>query len=562
MEQTRQSVTGPSAELNEGPGVADNNDDTRTLTTAIERNDSDSITPAPASEDVTRPKGLTREFSMRSQKVIDDMRQMVSEAFASRIDDLSFARPPIPRGTLPMMRTITEESASQPSLACTGVHRRSVRSQEIPQDHTRIPSALYSQARLDERIAAFDTILESEDTVQTSYRERLQKVRGEFVNLRSICCREDVIGALDMRNMDLEVQVACTAHSNVKWLTYALLHGDVDITRKRNLRDYLRYTEDMANPGPSANHHRTLQRLDHRAEQVRRWVEEDPARPTPTELVRRASVILENDVQATISFLQHLLLLRYQHGSCGSKDTYRWQLKALRLKPLGMYLEWKRTQDRQTAVLLAQYGSIHPVELDREYGGRVRRLLRNVSVDQEYVENRLIDLSNVWQWVSAYNAMANNGQWDELAAEFRADGKVFDDIYPGPCVYRCHATGTHEPNDKAKVYIGMIKLQGYFFREISPERYILTRNSARMKRTHQGEQERLRRAQRMGKEDARFKSRPIARIGAWLKETSKSLSFEFKTKLTSEFVTELATKLSFSLDRKRRDPVTFEELET
>ncbi|KAL8636028.1 MAG: hypothetical protein Q9228_006534 [Teloschistes exilis] len=327
---------------------------------------------------------------------------------------------------------------------------------------------------------------------------------GDLDDSNSWYFREDAIPLMRVQNTHLAAQVITIAQDNVKWLSYVLLHGDINDSHKPTTRDYLRYAENAVRPGPAATHQDTLDRLKSHSATVRRWLEEDLAKPIPDMVKRQASVILQRDLELTISYLQHLLLLRYQHTEKVSERVYPQLLKWERLKPLSMYLEYKRTEIRPIAVALAQYAGIHPVELDREFGGRVHRLLRTISVDSKYVESRLIELGNLWGWASAYNRMANTGRWDELAVQFFNDKRFLNDIYPGPCVHACPERGIPQSNDKARVYIGIIMLQGHFFTNLKgPTQYKLSKDAASMKQRYENEQKRLRKEQR--KQEKRYR---------------------------------------------------------
>ncbi|KAL8665092.1 MAG: hypothetical protein Q9202_002492 [Teloschistes flavicans] len=373
------------------------------------------------------------------------------------------------------------------------------------------------------------------------------------------CPREDAIALTDVRDLDLASQVTLSAQSNVEWLTGVLLHGDIANSHKPTIRDYLRYAENAVNPGLDTDLRDILERLDDRSATVRRWLEDHPAKPIPNMIKRHASRILCKDIEFTTLYLQHLLLLRYQHSGNGSERIHPQRLRWDRLKPLSMYLRWKRTQDHQIAVALAHYAGLHPVELDREYAGRVSRLLRTISVDSEYVESRLIDLVNIWHWVSAYNMMANTGRWDELASQFLDDRQFLDDIYPGRCVYASSENAIPRHNDKAQVYIGMMIMHEHFFTELhGPAQYKLSKHAAKMRQRYEREQKRLRQDQREERErqgqmiretpeghmeeGSDFKSRPIAKIRTWFKE---SVSVAFKRRGPSEH------KLSCGLSRER-----------
>ncbi|KAI4192552.1 MAG: hypothetical protein LQ350_008625 [Teloschistes chrysophthalmus] len=100
--------------------------------------------------------------------------------------------------------------------------------------------------------------------------------------------------------------------------------------------------------------------------------------------------------------------------------------------------------------------------------------------------------------------MANTGRWNELAGQFFDDWQSLDDIYPGPCVYACPDMGISRSNDKARVYVGMIMLQGHFFTKFQgPAKYKLSKDAASMKKRYEQEQSRLRQEQR--EEEKRYR---------------------------------------------------------
>ncbi|KAI4199147.1 MAG: hypothetical protein LQ350_004777, partial [Teloschistes chrysophthalmus] len=196
---------------------------------------------------------------------------------------------------------------------------------------------------------------------------------GDLDNSNSCYFRENTIALMRAQDTHVAAQVVIVAQTNVKWLTGILLHGDIDDDHKPAIRDYLRYAENAVNPGPAVTHQDTLDRLKSQSATVRRWLKDDPAKPIPNiveRLERRASVTLQRDTELTMSYLQHLLLIRYQHTRKASERVYPELLKWERLKPLSMYLKYKRTEIHQIAVALAEYVGIHPVELDLEFGGR------------------------------------------------------------------------------------------------------------------------------------------------------------------------------------------------
>ncbi|KAL9578207.1 MAG: hypothetical protein Q9212_005866 [Teloschistes hypoglaucus] len=395
---------------------------------------------------------------------------------------------------------------------------------------------------------------------------------GEFEASNSWYFREDAIALMRVQDTHLAAQVIIVAQTNVKWLTDVLRHGNIDHNHKAAIRDYLRYAENAVNPGPAVTHQDTLDRLKTHSATVRRWLNDDPAKPTPNIVERRASVTLQRDTEVTMRYLGHLLLLRYQHIRKASERVWPQLREWDRLKPLSMYLEYKRTENDQTAEALAQYAGIHPVELDLAFQGRVSRLLHTISVDSKYVESRLIDLGNIWGWASAYNTMANTGRWDELAGQFFDDWQSLDNIYPGPCVYACLDMGIPKSNDKARVYVGMIMMQGHFFTKFQgPARYKLSKTAASMKKSYEQEQKRLKQEQL--KEEKRHRRmvlestvsiarqgpgivpRPMSKMKTWFKARNESIAFALKKKRPTE------QELSCGLGNERENLVSQWELE-
>ncbi|KAL8733055.1 MAG: hypothetical protein Q9181_003726 [Wetmoreana brouardii] len=482
--------------------------------------------------DTANMSELTRRLSQKSQKIIEEMRQQAEVAFATQTDVLSNISPPYIRGTLPLMRRITEESRGY----SISIRSNSVRSHLSSQNNTLSTSAFYDSARLDRRIADFDLFLERDNSVAACYHERLLEIRGVFDDFRTHRVRRDAPGSLNLRDLDLEVQVACWAYSNVKLFTRLLLDGDTADKYKRDLRDYLRYSEHSTNPKPFQDHHELLDKLKEMASSAQEQLESGSSQSSVA-FQRRKSVILEKDVDATMNYLRQLLLLRYQHMAHESKDTYRPHVRFSRLKPLGMYARWKATEDYDVAFALAEYAGLHPVELDHVFQDRLRNLLDHIEVDAGYVRDRLMDLDNVWRWVYAYNRLANKAQWGELAGQLYDDREQFDAIYPGRCTYVCLEKGITQSNDKAKVFVGMVLLRGHFFSRIdSPDSYSLSRSAKQIDRRIRRAQEefRLEREQEEQERLKRLKPRTVARLKDWAKRARGSLSFSFSAEVKAK----------------------------
>lgn len=481
---------------------------------------------------------------MKSQTIIDEMRKQAEEAFASDVDMLTYRPAHHTIASFPLMRTITEESASW----CISVRSNSLRSHLNSQNNTLKPSAFYDQARLDQRIAEFDNLLERESVVHTSYRERLHEIRGVFDDFRAHRVRRDAPGSSNLQNLDLEVQVACYAQANVKTFTRLLLDSTVCGISKRDLRYFLRYSEKVVNPEPYQDHSEVLEELKESAVSVDRKLNRHPS-DLPLTIRRRDSVTLEHDVAATKQYLKSMLILRYQHVPHDCKDTYCPRLNTNiinRLKPLGKYLRWKMTGDRAGANVLAEYLNLHPVELEHEFRNRLRRLLRHVNVDSEYVKRRLMDIDNIWGWVYAYNPLAHNAQWDELASQFCDDRDQFDRIFSGGLRYACPEKGITTSNEKAKVYVGMAMLRGHFFGRLdNSDYYTLSSNAKSIDRRFRRDQEETRREREQEERQQNdrtnstspqkgsgFTPRTTTRLRRWVKKARESVSFDFKAKLT------------------------------
>ncbi|KAL8704487.1 MAG: hypothetical protein Q9201_002362 [Fulgogasparrea decipioides] len=484
--------------------------------------------------DMANMSGLTRRLSQKSQKIMDEMRQQAEIAFATETDVLSNIPPHYIRGTLPLMRKITEESREY----SISIRSNSVRSHLSSQNNMLSTSAFYDSARLDRRIADFDLFLERENSVAACYHERLLEIRGVFDDFRARRVRRDAPGSMNLRDLDLEVQVACWASSNIKLFTRLLLDGDTADKSKRDLRDHLRYSEQATNSWPFQNHHEVLERLKEMASSAQEELESGSWESSVV-FQRRKSVTLRKDVEATMHYFRQLLLLRYQHMTYESMDTYRPQVRFTRLKPLGMYVRWKAVQDYDVALALAEYAGVHPVELDHVFQDRLRSLLDHIEVDSGYVRDRLMDLDNIWRWVYAYNRLANNAQWGELASQFYDDREQFDAIYPGGCTYVCPEKDITQPNDKAKVYIGMAMLRGHFFSRIdSPDSYSLSRSAKHMDRRIRRAQEefRLKREQEEQERLKKLKPRTLARLKDWAKRARGSISFNFSAEVKAKLV--------------------------
>ncbi len=524
--------------------------------------------PFPAAEIPRRSICLRRQLSTRGQQIKDEMKQRALEAQAhlnceddsdSSGDDDIRVRAMAPSFTtkrlLPLKRvmpTITEESQTY-TVKETRIVRVTIRSNSV---HTRtnvqsgrLPE-LVNQTKLEARIAEIDDYLNEKDLVQPCYRERLWKIRAAFDDLRAHRIPRDTPESLNTLNLDLEVQVACLARANVKKFTHLLLHASVGEDMKVQLRRYLAYSETLTNPRLDENTNLVLDWLKRAAASTEGGLEN--IRPeTLLAAARTKELTLRRDVDELGSLLQDFLSLRYNRN----QDPPRLSMRNLR--PLGQYIRWKATRDKDIAISLATKLGLHPIELDYVMQDRLDSLLKQSNVDSEYVEARLCDLDgSIWHWVNAYNPLAHKGQWTKLAGQFCEDRAQFHKIFPGDLIYIDPDRGIFRSNAKARVSLGMMTLHTYYFAKLkSSNVYKLSKTAKKMDKTFvRVEQRRLKEMEKQqmqrrapkprsnavpsGTQVARLSLEPdmTARSKKWVDEAKDGLKIRNKSKYPEEKV--------------------------
>lgn len=451
-------------------------------------NEGDTRDPTAAAGTSTRLPGAQRQLSTTGQQVENEMRQKVIEAQAFRSsgynsdpsdeNDLFRSVAPTKR-VLPIespMPTITEESQSF-TIDMDFTFRVTIRSSSV---HTRtsvpkstLPETI-DQAKLEAKIAQLDEYLDTEAAVRICYRERLWKIREVFDDLRAHWDQRDIPTSLKTLSLDVEVQVAHQAHENVGRFTYLLLHANVSENTKGKLRRYLAHSETLTNPRLDNNTKIVLDHLKATATSVENMLaNESPETAAAYAVVKESG--RKRDADELQAYLQDMLLLRYD------RNEYPPRLNIKNLKPLGRYLRWKVTRDKDIATSLAKKLALHPVELDYVMQDRLDSLLLRSQVEPGYIQDRLSDLGNIWHWVNEYNPLAQIRQWATLASQFSADRAQFDRIFPGDLIFVDPARGILESNTKARVRLGMIRMHTYYFAKLkSPEDYKLSANAKSM----------------------------------------------------------------------------------
>ncbi|KAI4286184.1 MAG: hypothetical protein L6R38_000080 [Xanthoria sp. 2 TBL-2021] len=513
---------------------------------------------SPGAASRTRSPRIKGRLSTRGQQVKDEMKKkaLEAQAYLSRgydsdssddDDDDDLVRtvaPSFTKNTLPLkqlMPTIVEESESfsvekqftfSVTIRSNSVHTRTnVQSSRLPE--------IFDQAKLEVRIAEIDELLDNEAAVQICYRERLWKIREAFEDLKAHWSQKDIPELMNTLKYDLEVRVACLAQANVKQFTHLLLHGNVSEDMKVKLRRYLAYSETMTNPRLDDNTNLVLDYLEAAAASIESGLANNPPE-TAAAIAAVKHSRLKRDVAELEDFLQDILLLRYD------RNQYPPRLNVKNMKPLGQYIRWKSTRDEEVAASLAKKLGLHPIELDYVMQDRLDSLLEHSPVDPWYIQARLCDLDNIWNWVTEYNRLAHHRRWTKLAGQFCDDRAQFDLIFPDELRYIDPERGIFRSNTKARVHFGMSTLRSHYFAKLkSPNDYKLSAHAKSMdKRFIRGEQERLR--ERKGQQGQRralssngsssqteedrpsFKPRALARLRRWAREGKDSLKTRSK----------------------------------
>ncbi|KAL8870173.1 MAG: hypothetical protein Q9174_003720 [Haloplaca sp. 1 TL-2023] len=209
--------------------------------------------------------------------------------------------------------------------------------------------------------------------------------------------------------------------------------------------------------------------------------------PSIQESVEQAT--LQHDTETVLSYLQNFYLMRYQHPSCVAE--YRPRLDADQVRPLGYWLFWITTRQIFFLKKLAQLHVIELREVKQQYERRVERLLDATRIDPHFLAFRLASVDNPYGLASAYNVLANDLEWDELASQFCQDRDILDIVFPGEVEYASPARGIAFSNAKAAVETGMSLLQAQFFTKLrNPENYRLSKYAKGIEKTVREQQKR------------------------------------------------------------------------
>ncbi|KAL8878474.1 MAG: hypothetical protein Q9198_003719 [Flavoplaca austrocitrina] len=481
---------------------------------------------------LTRPPGLQRQLSTIGQHVENEIRQKAikaqavisSEHNSDSSDEEDIFRPvahSFTKRVLPiesLMPTIIEERQSL-TIDMDITFRVTIRSNSV---HTRtnvqkgtLPET-FDQAKLEARIAQLDEYLDTEAAVRTCYRERLWRIREAFNDLRAHWDQRDIPRSLKTLSLDLEVQVARQAHENVGRFTHLLLHANVSEDIKGKLRRYLAHSETLTNPRYDGNTNLVNDHLQATATSIENMLATESPETIAASAVVKASG-RKRDADDLEAYLQDMLLLRYD------RNEYSPRLNIKNLKPLGKYLRWKATRDKDSAASLAKNLALHPVELEYVMQERLDSLLQCSQVEPGYIQARLRDLGNIWRWVNEYNSLAQIRQWATLARQFSDDQAQFDRIFPGDLIFRDPGRGIFESNTKARVRLGMIRMHTYYFTKLrSPENYKLSTNMKSMdKHLARVDQQRLRERNAQQEQQRLFSSNGLS---SQTEEGGRSLS--------------------------------------
>ncbi|KAL8654214.1 MAG: hypothetical protein Q9226_003517 [Calogaya cf. arnoldii] len=442
--------------------------------------------PYPGVRDRIRSPRLQRRLGTTGQQVKDEMMKKAdgSDSSDDDYDDDDHVPAMAPACNKksfqlkPSLPTIVEETLSwtfdknitfSVTIRSNSVHtRKNVKSHKLPE--------IFDQAKLERRIAEIDEYLDNEGTIQPCYGQRLWEIREAFDDLKAHRNRRDIPESLNTLKFDLEVQVACLAQANVKRFTHLLLHENVSEDMKIKLRRFLSSSETVTNPRLDDNTNLVLDHLKAAAASVESGLTNDPLK-TAAEIVAVKQSRLRRDVDELANFLKDILLLRYD------RSQYLPRLNIKNLKLLGQYIRWKFTRNQEVAASLARKLGLHPVELDHVMPERLDSLLQNSPVDPRYIQDRLLDLDDIWNWVTGYNRLAHYGRWTELAGQFCDDRAQFDRIFPGELIYRDPSRGIFRSNTKARVRLGMILLRSHFFAKLNgPDDYKLSKLAKSMEK--------------------------------------------------------------------------------
>ncbi|KAI4187426.1 MAG: hypothetical protein LQ346_005494 [Caloplaca aetnensis] len=478
-----------------------------------------------------RRGGVNRPLSAYSQKVWEGMKQQAQEAglvvasgdeddgAASQKPSHSFTKKAL--GEEQRMRRISEESRSSLSYTLSHRSRNFMRELGISWSVWKKQPSFYNIARVNATIAGYDAYLENPESYHDCFRQRLKHIRGIFDDFRSRGLPKDLGELWHLQQLDREVKVSQEAQKNIKEFTYLLVDVAVAESIKRSLRKSLYYAEDAARPSPERNSRKALEELQSHANEVEHMLVAMPARRLCLVVSEADKAQTKKDAENVLYYVQRLLQLRYEHPKW--EDDYNNLIDCSRVRPLATYLKWKATGDRAVKLRLAKSQDLHLVEVDYLFQPRMDRLLDEMVVDAEYIKARLLDLDNIWGWVSGYNLMAHSAEWAKLAGQLHDDQKQLNNIFPGPVVYPNPEMKIPTFNTKGRVHFGMIQIRGYYFAKIvDADSYILSKTGRRIDQNFH-KREKLRRKEQNREE----RSRPstLTRVRDWVRRKRAVIRF-------------------------------------
>lgn len=502
---------------------------------SIKRKRRPAVAPASRSgpSNSIRRGGVNGALSAYSKNMLESMKQQAQDAglineaddeenAPSRKPNHSFTKKAL--GQEQRMRSISEESRSSLSYTLSHRSRKFMRELGISWSVWKKQPSFYNIARVNATIAGYDAYLEDPESYHDCFRERLKHIRGVFDDYRSRGLPRGLGELWRLQQLDREVQVSRQAQENIKEFTRLLVEVEVDENIKRTLRVSLHYAEDAARPFPDRNSRVVLECLKGHATSAEKMLVDNPARLLRLAASEADKARTKRDASNVRYYLQRLLQLRYEHPTW-EEDYNNWA-DGSRVEPLAKYLTWKATGDQEVRRKLAKDHGLHPVELDHVFHPRINRLLDEMVVDAEYVKARLLDLDNIWPWVSGYNLLAHNAEWAKLAGQFYDDQKQLNNIFPGPIVYPNPDKRIPSFNRKGRVHFGMLQIRGYYFAKIvDADNYILSKAGRRIDRGFHKRQKMIRKEQIR---EERPRPSTLTRVKDWVKRKRAAIRFRHR----------------------------------
>ncbi|KAL8926289.1 MAG: hypothetical protein Q9208_003011 [Pyrenodesmia sp. 3 TL-2023] len=489
-------------------------------------------TPSPRSVLSNGNRGVNGALSADSKKILENMKQQAQDAGLINDADEENGPSAKPKHSFTKkalsqeqrMRSISEESRSSLSYTLSHRSRKLMRELGISWSVWKKQPSFYNLARVNATIAGYDAYLGNPESYHDCFRQRLEHIRMVFDNYRSRGLPRGLQELWHLQQLDREVEVSRQAQQNIREFAHLLVDVEVAEGIKRSLRKALYYAEDAAKPLPDRNSKEVLGHLKRNATSVEQMLVSSPATLLGLAVSEADKAQTKRDINNVRYYLQRLFQLRYEHPTW-EEDYNNW-VDGNRVKPLARYLELKATGDKEVKRKLAEAHGLHPVELDHVFQPRIDRLLDEIVVNAEYVKARLLDLKNIWAWVSGYNIMAHNAEWAKLAGQFHDDQKQFNSIFPGPIVYPNPEMGIAGFNTKGRVHFGMIQIRGYYFAKIIDEdNYILSKAGRQIDRAFHKRQKMMRKE--LIREE-RLRPSTLTRVKDWLKRKRAAIRFRHR----------------------------------